>query len=193
VGPVEKRDKATRVDGIQRIGKADVLDAGVGEDFRFTELGAADADRAAADLQSGERNALVRFRMRPQPQASRIRGSLHAIQVALDARLFNEDGRCSEVSKRHAQECSRDNGQLPNGQLPNGQLPNGQLPNGRLPDGHPIKPTFCGFVKPGKTDRVSARPRWPRTTSAKTLRKSVVTSRSLPSYLCSRAIPGQRP
>lgn len=42
-------------------------------------------------------------------------------------------------------------------------------------------PSLCTLVKPGKTGRVSVSPRWPRTTSANTLRKSVVTSRSRPS------------
>src|SRR4029453_8616718 len=55
----------------------------------------------------------------------------------------------------------------------------------RLPDYPicrlPINPSVCPFVKPGKMPLVSVTPRWPRTTSANTLRKSVVTARSRPS------------
>ena len=46
---------------------------------------------------------------------------------------------------------------------------------------YPSAPTDTGPLNPGKTCFVFVRPRWPPATSAKTVRKSVVTARSRPS------------
>ena len=105
VGAIEQRDHAVSVDGIERIGNPDVVDAGLGEDFRLAELRAADADRAARDLQPGERRALVRLGVRPQPQAARRRDLLHALDVAFDARLLDEHARGPEIAQPHDGEC----------------------------------------------------------------------------------------
>ena len=66
---VRSRSAITRsaFDGMQRIGEADVRDAGVGEHLRLAELRAADADRAALELQARDFGRLVRLGVRPQP------------------------------------------------------------------------------------------------------------------------------
>ena len=73
------------VDRIDRVGKTDVGDAVGGEDLRLADLGAADADRAARDLDAGDGRRLVRFRVRPEAKPPRVGGRLHAIDVAVES------------------------------------------------------------------------------------------------------------
>ena len=223
----------------------------------------------------------MRLGVRPQPQPARRRGVLHALEVPLDARLFDEDAGGPEIGQPHEGECISDRqtecrpdtastGAAPAlaGCVP---LPRGgktvsartlasldvaasrdacgrQLPGAlmrrwsrgiyadhidrtrraeslrpfsgcavrRLAPSRGPRRAFCArwggrdagrpapalhergttpellclphrnpsvvrSRKPGKTAPVSVRPRCPRTTSAKTLRKSVVTARSRPS------------
>ena len=47
---VHQREQRGGIDRVDRVGQADVVDAGVGEHLGFADLRAADADRAALDL-----------------------------------------------------------------------------------------------------------------------------------------------
>ncbi len=64
-GAVEQREHAVAVGRVQRVGQADVFDAMIGEDLRFPQLRAADADGAARDLDRRQVGALVRLDVRP--------------------------------------------------------------------------------------------------------------------------------
>jgi hypothetical protein len=99
---VEQREHAIGVDRMERVGKADIVDAGGGKDLRFAELGAADADCAAPDLPPRHLRQLVRFGVRPEPNAARIHRGLHAVDVARDACVVDKDGRGAEIRNSHA-------------------------------------------------------------------------------------------
>ena len=79
--PLQQLDHPVRVDGIQGIGQSDVLDTAGGHDLRFTELGAADADRTLRDLALRERDALVGLGVRPESESASGRRRLHALQI----------------------------------------------------------------------------------------------------------------
>ena len=101
MGAVEQREHAIAVDRIQRVGQPDVGDAMPGEDLRFAELRAADADRAARDLDQREIRTLVGLRVRPEPFTGRLRGILHPLDVALDPGLIHEHAGCAQGGEVH--------------------------------------------------------------------------------------------
>ncbi len=100
-GAIEQREHAIGVDGVERIGEPDVLDAGVRKDLGLAELRAADADRAARDLASGHVRELVRLGVRPEANAARVRRGLHAVDVPRHARGIDEDGRSAKLGEFH--------------------------------------------------------------------------------------------
>ena len=89
-------------DGIDGIGQTDVCDAGVDEHFRLADLGAADADRAAVDLPFRDDRRLVGLGVRPQLHAGAVGELLRAIDVALDARVVDQDLRSGKIARAHA-------------------------------------------------------------------------------------------
>src|SRR5262249_49667691 len=62
----EEGDDTRRLIGVERIGKADILDARPDEYLRLAELGTADADRAAINLPTGDQRGFVRLGVRPE-------------------------------------------------------------------------------------------------------------------------------
>ncbi len=98
---VEQFDYAFCVGWIERVGQPDVLDPGSGKDLRFTELGAADADRTAGDLSPGKLDALMGLGVRPEPQPPVAHRGLEAFEVALDARGVDEHARRAQLREFH--------------------------------------------------------------------------------------------
>ena len=169
---IGQREHAIGVDRVERIGQPDVGDARVGEHLGLAELGAADADRAALDLHPRDLRRLVGLGVRPQPHAARVGRRLHPIDVPLEPRRVDEYRWCWKFGDSHWSGAP-----------------------GRRAALKPIPETRVAAGCRSREDlrRLSVTPRWPLTTSANTLRKSVVTARSRPSYRCSRASPGHRP
>ncbi len=79
----------------------DVRNAAVREHFRFGELRAAHADRAALELHVRDAGGLVRLGMRPKFDRGRRDERRHAIEVALDPVEVEQQRR--RVDVRHAQ------------------------------------------------------------------------------------------
>ena len=98
VRPLLQRQHAAGVGRRQRVGQADVGDAGVDEHLGLAELGAADAGGAGVDLPGGDHRALVRLGVRAQGHAGGGGGRLHAGDVGGKARLLHEYGRRAQIS-----------------------------------------------------------------------------------------------
>jgi hypothetical protein len=79
--PVEERGDTPGVDRVEGVRHPDVLEARVGEDFGFAELGATDAHGTRGHLLASEARELVRLGVRPQRDRSGIGGGLHPLDV----------------------------------------------------------------------------------------------------------------
>jgi hypothetical protein len=102
VGAIEEGEDAAGVHRVDRIREPDVAEARLGEDFRFARFRAADARRTARDLQPGEVHALVGLGVRPETHAPGRGRVLHAIDVAFESLLIDEDAGGPEAGNFHS-------------------------------------------------------------------------------------------
>src|SRR5262245_12751600 len=98
---VQQLDDAVAVDGIERVGKPNVLHAGLSEHLGFTELGATDANGSLTYLALRERDAFMCLGVGTEPESASRCGGLHSVKVLRHPRVVHEHARRPEVSDFH--------------------------------------------------------------------------------------------
>lgn len=81
------------------VGDQHVADAARDQHLRFPDLLAALPDRAMGDLAQRDLGALVRLRVRPEPNAMGLRESRHGDEIALERVEIEHEGGVSISAK----------------------------------------------------------------------------------------------
>jgi hypothetical protein len=101
IGARQESEHAWGVDGMNRVGKSDVSEAGGGKHLGFAQLGAANADGAAIDLPARHFGALVSLGVRPNSNAAAIGGILQTVDVSQCPLAVDEHRGRRQIAEGH--------------------------------------------------------------------------------------------
>ena len=97
----------SRVDRVERVGQADVLDAcSSAKTSASPSLAQQTPTAPRADLDQREVGALVGLGVRPEPQSADFGGLLHVVDVALDLDVIDQDAGRPQLRDVHSRECT---------------------------------------------------------------------------------------